>query len=70
MWYLQCLDQDGHVGLRDAQGEAKHGRDHDETDDQVQPDPHSPEGEGPEVLHFYLSLCTVCSMCVRICVCV
>lgn len=50
--YLQGFDQDGHVGLGDAQWEAKHGWDHDEADDQVQPDLHRPEGSCPEVLHL------------------
>lgn len=37
--HLQGFHEEGHVDLRDAQWEAKHGRDHDEADDEVQPYP-------------------------------
>lgn len=52
--YLQSLHQDGHVGLGDAQRESKHGWDHDEADDQVQPDLHGPKDPNPEVLHVHV----------------
>lgn len=49
--YLQGLYQDVHVGFGDAQRKPKHGWDHDEKDDEVEPNLYGPKDPCPELLH-------------------